>query len=213
MSAKVTKVLRSQRERKCGKCGAEIGLGDPYIFWAFRYGGKRVRCSSRDCYPRPSELVSSPFISGVMRAEEMVADAIVAFEAGGSVEDLQGDIEGAASEIRGLGDEARDSFENMPEGLQQGDTGLLLERRAESCEEIADALEGLDLSEVFLEALSGLEPDLNPAESPEDREAVMTALSIEAKEGEDEGDLVEVVVEAYDQGPQRRPGRRHPGGR
>jgi hypothetical protein len=56
----------------------------------------------------------------------------------GAVENLCGDIENLESETR-------DKFDNMPDSLQYGDTGQLLEGRADSLQEWIDELQGLDL--------------------------------------------------------------------
>jgi hypothetical protein len=42
-----------------------------------------------------------------------------------------------------LGEQAQESFDNMPEGLQQGDTGQMLENRAQACHDAAATLEAL----------------------------------------------------------------------
>ena len=68
------KVERIKKARKpqgrCGKCGTEIKRGDPYVTWAFRYGGKRVRCNAPSCYPQASDLTNSPYLSEGNRIAE-----------------------------------------------------------------------------------------------------------------------------------------------
>ena len=52
-----------------------------------------------------------------------------------------------ADSLEELAQECRDAYDNMPEGLQQGDTGQLLEQRAEGCEEAANAIR--DITDGF----------------------------------------------------------------
>jgi hypothetical protein len=46
-------------------------------------------------------------------------------------------------ELRDLAEECQDNLDNMPEGLQQGDTGMMLQERIEACNNAADELEGI----------------------------------------------------------------------
>lgn len=117
--------------------GTDIKKGDTYYWWEFRYGGLR----RSKTYPKPYQLTNSPFLQGMYRAQEtqqnLVAD-----------DGLEQAIQDLAQELRDLGEEAQSSFDNMPEGLQQGDTGQLLEARVSAMEAAADALEEIDFSDV-----------------------------------------------------------------
>ena len=42
-------------------------------------------------------------------------------------------------------DECQESLDNMPEGLQEGDTGQMLQERIEACESAQSELESMDL--------------------------------------------------------------------
>lgn len=185
---------------KCGKCGTEIKVGDAYVYWKFRYGGKRIRCNAPACRPRPSEMINSPFLSQAAALAEGLEDAVAAFENDPDVEALQGAVEEAASGFRELGEEAQGSFDNMPEGLQQGDTGQMLEQRAERCEEIADELEGLDLQSIWDESCSE-HPEDTPDESWDDADLDKLAETLQQDErGEDETkeDFAQRLAEAID---------------
>ena len=119
---------------------------------------------------KPSQLTNSPFKSGFLAAGED-------WEA--SDKDAEA-IRAAGEAIRDVGSEAQGSFDNMPEGLQQGDTGQQLENRANECERIADELdslademEGLDVPEE-----DGPEEPVEPLgdlDSDEENEAAQTA--------------------------------------
>lgn len=130
-----------QSPGKCDCCGVSIKAGSPYRWWKFRYSGKFVRCMLDKCAPKPSQLISNPFQSALAGISEGIDEAMgqarsqtdptIAIEA----------IRSAAEELRDLGSEQQEKLDNMPEGLQQGDTGQLLENRANECEDKASTIE------------------------------------------------------------------------
>lgn len=134
-------VKRARTPDKARKA-AGIKKGDSYWWWAFMVGGRGGPKHYSLKPPKPSQLTQSEFLGAFLALEEDIG-ALVA-------DDGLGD---AVSEIAGryheLGDEQEEKKNNMPDGLQDGDTGNMLEERANKCNEIADELEGLtfDLSE------------------------------------------------------------------
>ena len=137
----VKKCLKDQGQ--CGKCDTPILKGDPYVWWKFRYGGRRVRCTKPDCYPKPSDLTQSEFLSQMYDFQERIANIGENIE--NATEDLAGERDMLVDEIRTLGEEQEEKKSNMPEGLQEGSTGELLEERYNNCEEWASELENVDL--------------------------------------------------------------------
>jgi hypothetical protein len=115
-----------------------IKKGEPYYHWSFRFGGKRIS----KIKPKPSQLTNSPFTSELYAIQEEIADAAPADK--DSLKDMVDDWAGRARE---LGEQSQESFDNMPEGLQQGDTGQMLEERANAMSQWADDLEGVDLDD------------------------------------------------------------------
>lgn len=115
---------------------AGIKKGESYYWWEFRYGGTH-KSKER---PKPSQLTQSEFLSQAYalneRIEELSAD---------NAEDLKSEVEDICSEIRSLGEEQADKISNMPDSLQEGPTGEMLQNRADACEEWADNLEQVDL--------------------------------------------------------------------
>lgn len=109
-----------------------IKAGDTYYYTKLKL--QRGGLVKRSLTPfKPSQLTNSPFKSGWLSTQEE-------WEAG----DKDGEAIRAASEaLTGLGQEAQESFDNMPEGLQQGDTGQQLEARSSTCEDVAGQLDGL----------------------------------------------------------------------
>lgn len=131
---RVTMVNKARKAQgTCGKCGAKIKKGDSYRWWRFRYGGRRVRCAKSECRPKPSDLTQSAFYGTLYDIQDSLEDAVTNRDADG--------LRSAADELRNLGEECSSNRDNMPEGLQDSETGELLQTRAEECESRADELE------------------------------------------------------------------------
>lgn len=118
-------------ERKARKDYPNSGIkkGDKYFYWKIKTGpasGYACRSLTR---PTPSQL-NTGFAGQVGELESSIQAA----------DDVDG-IRSVLEEIRELGEECQGKLENMPEGLQQGDTGQLLEERAGQCEEWASTIE------------------------------------------------------------------------
>ncbi len=58
------------------------------------------------------------------------------------------DLAEIASLVRELADAEQEAFENMPGGLQASERGQASEAAAAALSEAADALEGIDISEI-----------------------------------------------------------------
>jgi hypothetical protein len=119
--------------KKAAKDYPESGInkGDNYYFAQIKTGPRSSRTiRSRNPIPR-SQLTTSSFKSQLYDIED------TAFYAVSEASDLR-DI---AERVRELGQEAQESLDNMPEGLQQGDTGQLLEERVNAMDGWADDIE------------------------------------------------------------------------
>lgn len=119
---------------------AGIKKGESYYWWKFkaRYGNSPRKMSKTR--PRPSQLTQSEYLSQALALQERVEDLA-------PDSTLPDELPGVIDDLRSLGDEQGDKLDNMPEGLQQGDTGQLLEQRRDACNEYANALESIDLQE------------------------------------------------------------------
>lgn len=114
----------------------DIKAGDSYYWWKFRYGGKRYSKTP----PRPSQLTQSEFLSTVYDIQEEIEGLPADDSLPGAVEDI-------VSRLRDLASECEEKKSNMPDALQDGDTGQMLQDRADACEAAADELEGIDLED------------------------------------------------------------------
>ena len=110
-----------------------IKKGDFYSKTKFKTGPASGFVKRFKTEPTPSQLTQSPFKSAFLGAEE---------EWNRSDKDEEA-LRAAAEAIQELADECQNNFDNMPEALQMGDTGQMVETRANECERIASALEDL----------------------------------------------------------------------
>lgn len=138
--AKVTYVKHARKDIP----EAGIKAGEPYYWWKFRFGGTYRSKTA----PKPSQLTQSTFISTMLSLQERLEALVSSLQVGDTTcSDAETERDDIVSEVRAAGDECQSSFDNMPEGLQSGSTGSLLEARVEACETIADELEGVDIPE------------------------------------------------------------------
>ena len=141
-----------------------IEKGDMYYYTKMKTGPRSSRVLRSKTPFKQSQLTNSPFKSGWYAASE-----------GWDASDKNDEAMRATAEaLRELGQEAQDSYDNMPEGLQEGDTGQLLNARAEGCESKADELEALADEWEGLE-----EPEEPDAFDPSDYAEEMSAMDPE----------------------------------
>jgi hypothetical protein len=114
---------------------AGIKKGDKYYWWKFRYGGKHMSTTP----PKASQLTQSSFLSQLYEIQERL-QCLEATDA----ESLKSEVEEIAGELRSLSEECENNRSNMPDGLQEGEVGQMLESRTEACSSAADELEGID---------------------------------------------------------------------
>jgi len=112
----------------------DIKKGDSYYWWKFRYGPKKVSKT----YPKRGQLTQSSFLQQMYSIEDTL-QAVTADD------DFQSTVDSIGSELNSLRDEVQDSLDNMPEQLQSGPTGEMLQGRIDAVEEMINELEGIDI--------------------------------------------------------------------
>ena len=132
----ITKVNKSRKEYKCSKCGQIIPIGSSYLRGDLNFSKPIIRCTK--CGLKPYEVTTSEYVRSV----------------GAIVEDWRQlyspDEDGRDNIVDDLGairDELQDHFDNMPEGLQYGDTGQLLEERISYLDDAITELEEIDFED------------------------------------------------------------------
>lgn len=129
---------------------AGIKKGDMYYYARIKTGPRSSR-QIRQLKPiRRSQLTTSEFLSQFYGFQEQLSDY------NGRIADLSAFLSEMASDVRNLGEEEQAKYDNMPEPLQQGDTGQMIEERAQAMEQWADSLENAaseaeDKAEAFEE--------------------------------------------------------------
>lgn len=123
---------------RCCRCPEPIVKGEEYHQWAIKSqrGGTVYRQHTSHGHVRQSQLTHSK-MSGVYAAIEGAEDALSSAE---TCEDVAEALRSAASDVEGVRDEYQESLDNMPEQLQQGDTGQQIQEKVDGLEEFADAL-------------------------------------------------------------------------
>lgn len=131
--------------RKCGKCGVEIEVGQPYKWIAPKsgpYGGRKLfRCGPCPVWHR-WEYSSS--LSA--RCEQIAHEAHEAFDVAQDEDDVQSVFNDAAEQIRELASEKNESAESIEEGFgHETYQSAELKEQAEALESWADEVEQVDL--------------------------------------------------------------------
>jgi hypothetical protein len=134
--ARATHVKAARRRYSEDETGIDGGIkkGQSYYWWKFKRGGKRFSLTP----PRASQLTQSAFYGTLADLQ----DRINALEPNESLVD---EVPSLSEALQELGEECQSSLDNMPEGLQQGPTGELLQERIDACQGAADELDGIDL--------------------------------------------------------------------
>ena len=128
---------KARKEYKCSKCGEVIKVGDPYLKGIPFRRSPVIRCTK--CGLRSWELSSSDYVQGVGRVCECWEEDY------GCDENTAQSI---ADELSNILDTTQDSLDNMPEGLQEGDTGQLLQERIDNLYSAISDLEAIDYENI-----------------------------------------------------------------
>jgi DNA-directed RNA polymerase subunit RPC12/RpoP len=169
--AKVERVT-ARKDYTCSKCGKAIHKGVLYYRGnVFRQRKPIIACT--DCGIRPYELSTSDYVRSV----------------GAIVEDWQenypaedGAWDSIAEELQGIKDGCEESLEAMPENLQAGSTGELLQERIDTLEEAIDALGEYDMSFFLSRGYDNLSPEEQEAIDTEVDRRVALAMPVEETE-------------------------------
>lgn len=121
---------------KARKDNSVCKAGESYWWWKFRHGGKRFSLTQ----PRSSQLTQSAYYSTIRSICEGIDDWT------GNAEDLETLRDELVAQLQDAGEECQESFDNIPESLQEAPTGELLQERISTCEGAVSELENVDLT-------------------------------------------------------------------
>lgn len=165
--AKITKQIKSTRGRAafCGKCSKEIKPGMEYLKAVPYRQAPIIRCM--ECGIRPYETSGSEYVR----------------EVGALVEDWEANIgvsDSTVDEIteilESLKEQAQGSLDNIPEQLQEADTGIMLQERIDALDDAISSLEELESLDEFIEEAHDEAVEELGCEWPEDDDGT-TGLS------------------------------------
>lgn len=131
---KIKEIQKSRKECKCGKCGNIIPVGSKYLRGILNFHPDIIRCTS--CGLKYWEVTTSDYI-------QRVAPILNEWqEQGYSYEDI-------LTEFTELRDELQDRLDNMPESLQDSETGQTLQDRIDGLEEACNQLEQISKEDIL----------------------------------------------------------------
>lgn len=155
---------KARKEYKCSKCGETIKVGETYLKGTPFRRSPVIRCMK--CGLRGWEL-SSDYVQGVGRICDCWEEDY------GCDEDTAQSI---ADELDTIKDDCQDSLDNMPEGLQEGDTGQLLQERIDNLDSVVSDLECIDYDTIKENAKA----DVDSEEGTDEYEAELEEKTKEA---------------------------------
>lgn len=143
--------------------------GESYYWWAFMQGGRGGPKHFSKDRPKQSQLTQSEFWGAIYSLQEQ-------HEQTPDFDDLESEIDEIKSELENIKDETQGKFDNMPQGLQDGDSGQLLQERVDTLESVIGDLDSVDIS-------IELGPDIEAMEDGEEKDiAIAEAKNQRAEE-------------------------------
>lgn len=134
---RVQVIKKSRKEYKCNKCGKVIPAGSTYYKGEINFGPTIIRC--QECKLEAWEVTTSHYQLVVGEIVHKWADNY------GISEDA---IDNMVSDLQDIVSELEDKLSNMPEGLQEGDVGQLLQERIDTLEDVISNLGALDIDSM-----------------------------------------------------------------
>ena len=133
---KVSKIKKSRKPNKCQKCGKDLPVGSEYLRGSLNFSRDIVRCTS--CGLQSWEVTSSEYL---LRVGQLANNWESDYEMETDI------IENLTSELEELRDETQEKHDNMPDSLQESDTGCLLQERADQLEEAISELSNIEFTD------------------------------------------------------------------
>lgn len=125
--ARVNVVQKSRKEQRCGGCGRTIPVGSKYFYVDFYSGRHAVRCA--ECGFKPYETTENPYLQELYQLKYDYNKRLEALDADTDDIDILSEL---SSDLENLRDEVQERFDNIPEQLQDGEAGSLLQERIDS---------------------------------------------------------------------------------
>jgi len=127
-------VKKSRKEQKDTVTGETIPVGSSYYWWQFAFSPKNISKER----PKPQRLTRSDYEITVMDIQDAID--------GLTIDNLEDEVSIIVSNIDDLKEECEEKLSNMPEQLQDGDVGQLLQERIDTLEDWSSNIQGVDIS-------------------------------------------------------------------
>lgn len=115
-----------------------IKKGDTYYSWTLRFSRYGAGTTYKSLtFPTKRQLTSNEFKLALYDIEDAL-DAI-------TIEDVEGGRYGVVSDIENLAGELQNRLDGMPEGLQQGPSGQILQERIDALESWSADLDNIEI--------------------------------------------------------------------
>lgn len=114
--------------------GSHIKKGESYYWWKFRYGPRMISKTR----PKPSQLTQSEFLSKFYSIQEEL-EAMTTIS--------EGDVKEYVARIEELADTCENNLMNMPDSLQDGKVGQLLQERFDKLYNWSSQMQDFDWEE------------------------------------------------------------------
>lgn len=153
----------------CSKCGKEIKSGEEYIRISGFHAWTQIRCTK--CGYTRSDLTTSDYLKWLYDLQDNTSEM---FE---ESEELANDI---ASELESKRDELQDSYDNIPESLQQGAVAEIIQERIDNLDSAIDDLYSLDypdMSDFDEDSTDNLDENGDPVLSTDEEEEYLEAVN------------------------------------
>lgn len=126
--AKLTK-QKARKEYVCLKCNRTINIGEEYQKITAMYSKPKIVCC--DCKVPRSELTSSEYYAWLYDLQDNM-----------TIETLE-DVQQILDDVEEQKGELEDKYYNIPEQLQDGEAGSILQERIDNLEEVYNELESI----------------------------------------------------------------------
>lgn len=140
--ASISYIQKSRKPFICQKCRKEIPAGSPYWRGKRNFAAAVVRCTS--CGLRVYELSGSEYIQATGRLKDKWQE---------DYGTADGVWEQIAEELESIRDEQQEHLDNMPDSLQFGGTGELLQERIDGLDAAIDSLNEVDYADILTDAI------------------------------------------------------------
>lgn len=192
--ARIERINKARKEQQCGKCHKLILVGQPYLKATPYRQPSIIRCTT--CGLKSYETSGSDFIKEVGAIAEDWRENY-------SIED--GTAEEIATALEELRDQQQDSLDNMPENLQYGDTGTMLQERIDNLDSVIEELNDISWEDCESEAEEEAKQELGEEYDPENgdfdsEEEYLEAIEEKKTELTEEkyGDLIDEAVSSLE---------------